>query len=181
MAFSTYEELMAVVEERRKDTLTLEVDMDDTFSQAYEDAKEELQKAEAMEALMAASKQGAFMASNLDGLRAKVKSLRPEPNLVWVRYERLSLSAWSALVKESQLTPIEQYEKVLPKVFVGVYGQDPEEDEVEPLSVDYKLVSSKGDKGIFPGGKFQAIVATFIKWQNSGGHVRIRPTKSSQD
>ena len=106
MAFSAYEELMAVVDERRKDTLTLEVDMDDTFSQAYEDAKEELQKAEAMEALMAASKQGAFMASNLDGLRAKVESLRPEPNLVWVRYESLSLSAWSALVKESQLTPI---------------------------------------------------------------------------
>ena len=86
------------------------------------------------------------------------------------------------LVKQQGLTPIDQYEKVLPKTFVGVYGQDPEENEnVVPLSSDPGLLSSKGGKGILPGGALHLVVQAFMSWQNSGGDVSIRPTKSGRD
>ena len=48
MSFSSYEELMAAVEERRQDTLTLEVDLGGTYSQVHEDAMKALQQALAL-------------------------------------------------------------------------------------------------------------------------------------
>ena len=175
--FNSYEELMQAVEERRKDVLTLEIDLGSQYSQEYEDAKRELQQAKALKSL--AGNQ-AFLADNEAALEARVAELKPKGRPVWIRYQRLSLAEWSVLVKQANLTPIEQYEKVLPKTFVGVWGQDPDTG-AEPLSTDGALLSSKGDKGILPGGALHQVVQAFMAWQNSGGDVSIRPTKSGQD
>ena len=175
--FNSYEELMQTVEERRKDVLTLEIDLGSQYSQEYEDAKRELQQAKALKSL--AGNQP-FLADNEAALEARVAELKPEGRPVWIRYQRLSLAEWSVLVKQANLTPIEQYEKVLPKTFVGVWGQDPDTG-AEPLSTDGALLSSKGDKGILPGGALHQVVQAFMAWQNSGGEVSIRPTKSGQD
>ena len=51
MSFNSYEELMQVVEERRADVLTLEVDMGAKYSPEYEAAKRELKQAEALKSL----------------------------------------------------------------------------------------------------------------------------------
>jgi len=180
MAFSSYEELMRAVEDRRSDTLTLEVDIGATYSQEYEDAKKELQQAKAMRTLTGNQE---FMSNNLEALEASVAEAKPESNPVWIRYNKLQLGEWSALVKQASLTPIDQYEKVLAKTFVGVYGQDPDSEDgsvVEPLSTDAAILSSKGDKGILPGGALHQVVQAFMSWQNSGGEVSIRPTKSGQ-
>lgn len=175
--FNSYEELMQAVNERRIDTLTLEVDLGGAYSPEHEEAKKALQTAKAMQ-LMAGA---AFLGNNLDALEAKVEETRPEPHSVWIRYKRLDLAAWAVLTKSAaQLTPLEQYEKVLPETFVGVWGQEPEEG-VEPLSTDGSLLSSKGNNGILPGGALHSVVQTFMSWQNSGGEVSIRPTKSGQD
>lgn len=181
MTFNTYEDLMAAVDKRRTDTLTLEVDLGGTFSQEYEDAKAELQKAEGMKLLMGG--QG-FLGDNIDELKARVEELRPEPNSVWVRFKRLSLGAWSALVKQAGLSIYDQYEKVLPDTFVGIWGADPQPDEagdeLEPLSTDAALLSSKSSTGILPGGAMHQVVQAFMAWQNSGGEVTIRPTRSGR-
>ncbi|QFG04685.1 tail assembly chaperone [Microbacterium phage ChickenKing] len=175
MSFNSYEELMQAVEERRKDTLTLEVDMGATYSQEHEDAKRELAQAKGLKMLTGNQE---FLADNLDALEARVAETKPEAKSVWVRFNRLSLGEWSALLKMAGIQPIDQYEKVLPKTFVGVYGQDPDEEGVEPLSTDPALLSSKGDKGILPGGMLHQVVQAFMAWQNSSGDVTIRPTKS---
>ena len=175
--FNSYEELMQAVEEHRKDTLTLEVDLGAGYSQEYEDAKRELQQAKTLKSL-AGNQQ--FLADNEAELEKRVAELKPAGRPVWIRFERLSLAEWSVLVKQANLTPIEQYEKVLPKTFVGVWGQDPDTG-AEPLSTDGALLSSKGDKGILTGGALHQVVQAFMAWQNSGGEVSIRPTKSGQD
>jgi len=180
MAFNSYEELKAAVEARRKSVLTLEVDLGGTYSQEHEDAKQELQTAKAMRTL--AGGQG-FLGDNIADLEQRVADTRPETNSVWVQYRQLDLNEWAALVKQQGLSPIEQYEKVLPKTFIGVYGQDPteSEDAIEPLSTDGALLSSKGNQGILPGGALHQVVQAFMSWQNSGGEVTIRPTKSGRD
>ena len=73
--FSTYEELLQAVEERRQEVLTIEVELGAPYSQEYEDAKAELKQAEAIKMM---SGQTEFMSDNLDVLHAKVDSLRPE-------------------------------------------------------------------------------------------------------
>lgn len=176
--FNSYEELMQAVEERRSDTLTLDVDLGGQYSQEYEDAKTELQQAKAMRTITGG--QG-FLADNLAELEASVAALKPAPRSVWIRFSRLKLGEWAMLVKQANLTPIDQYEKVLAKTFVGVYGQDPDSGDVEPLSTDPSLLSSKGNNGILPGGALHQVVQAFMSWQNSGGEVSIRPTKSGQD
>ena len=178
MSFSSYEELMAAVEERRQDTLTLEVDLGGTYSQEHEDAKKALQQAQALKMLTGDQQ---FLSDNLAELEARVAETKPEGKPVWIRFKKLSLMEWAVLVKQQGLTPIDQYEKVLPKTFVGVYGQDPEENEnVVPLSSDPGLLSSKGGKGILPGGALHLVVQAFMSWQNSGGDVSISPTKSGR-
>ncbi|QBZ73208.1 tail assembly chaperone [Microbacterium phage Theresita] len=178
MSFNSYEELMAAVEERRTDTLTLEVDLGGAYSQEHEEAKKEYAQAKALKTLTGNQE---FLADNLAALEARVEETKPVSRSVWIRYSRLRLGEWAMLVKQSGLTPVDQYEKVLPKTFVGVYGQDPSEFEVEPLSTDAALLSSKGDKGILPGGALHSVIQTFMAWQNSGGEVSIRPTKSGRD
>jgi hypothetical protein len=177
--FSSYEELMAAVEERRQATLTLEVDLGGVYSQEHEDAKAELQQAKAMKTLMQG---GDFLADNMDRLEARVEATRPPAHTVWVRYKKLDLAEWALLTKQAGLSPIEQYEKVLIKTFVGVWGQDPDVEEgepvPEPLSTDPALLSSKGTKGILSGGVLYSVVQSFMAWQNAGGDVTIRPTKS---
>lgn len=177
MSFNSYEELMQAVEERRSDTLTLEVDLGAPYSQEYEDAKAELAQAKALKALAGGQE---FLTDNLAKLEARVAELKPEGRPVWIRFKRLPLMEWAVLMKSNTLQPIDQYESVLAKTFVGVYGQDPEEEGVEPLSTDPALLSSKGDKGILPGGVLQQVVQAFMSWQNSGGEVSIRPTKSGR-
>lgn len=173
---STYEELQKRVEERRNDVLTIEVDMGDSYSQPYEDAKKELKQAEALQ--MIAGGNG-FLGDNLEELKAKVESLRPEPDSVFIKFKRLDLMSWAVLMKQTGMSPVDQYEKVLPKTFVGVYGSD--DPDAEPLSTNPKLLSSQGDMGILPGGALHQVVQVFMTWQNTGGEVAIRPTKSGQD
>lgn len=177
MSFNSYEELMQAVEERRQDTLTLEIDLGGQYSQEHEDAKKELAQAKAMKTLTG----GGFMSDNLETLEARVAETKPEPRPVWVRFKRLSLGEWSSLIKMAGVQPVDQYEKVLPQTFVGVFGQDPDIGGVEPLSTDPSLLSSKGDKGILPGGALHQVIQAFMSWQNSGGDVQIHPTKSGRD
>ena len=179
MSFSSYEELMEAVEERRQDTLTLEIDLGAKYSQEYEDAKNELKQARAMKMITGDQP---FLSDNLAALEARVAETKPDGRPIWIRFRKLSLMEWAVLVKQQGLTPIDQYEKVLPKTFVGVYGQDPEEHEnIAPLSADPSLLSSKSGKGILPGGALHQVVQAFMNWQNSGGEVSIRPTKSGRD
>lgn len=188
MGFSSYEELKAAVAERRKALLTLEVDLGGRYSQEYEDAKKELKMAEGLQTLAKAGG-GEFLSDNLEKLRARVEALKPESDLVWVQYRQIDLAQWALLIKTgANMTATEQYEKVLPSTFVGLFGEDPAPDEKpegwvkpEPLTTDPSSVSSKGNNGILSGGSLQAVVQAFMSWQNSGGEVSIRPTKSGQD
>lgn len=179
MAFNSYEELKASVAERRLDVLTLEVDLGGAYSPEHETAKTELQQAKAMKTVLGGQ---SFLGDNMEALELRVAETKPEPNLIWVQYSRLDLGEWALLVKQASLTPIDQYERVLPKTFIGVYGTDPtlagEGEVVEPLSTDAALLSSRGAQGILPGGALHSVVQAFMAWQNSGGDVTIRPTKS---
>jgi hypothetical protein len=184
--FSSYEELKAAVEARRQEILTLEVDLGSPFSPEYEAAKTELQQAKAMKTIVG----GGFLGGDgtIEALEQKVLDLKPEPNSVWIQYRKLDLAEWAALMKKAGGQPLDQYESVLPKTFVAVYGQDPvqpdtlDEGQVweapEPLSTDASLVSSKGLNSILPGGALHQVVQNFMSWQNSGGDVTIRPTRS---
>lgn len=173
--FATYEELMAAVDNRRNDTLTLEIDMGGEFSPEYEEAKQELAQAKALRQLAGQ----AFLADDLAALEAKVEKLKPKAKVVFARFSRLKVSEWALLVKQGSSNPVEQYEKVLPKTFVGLYGRYPEED-AEPLATDFHLMSSESPNCILPGGALHKVVQAFIAWQNSSGDVSIRPTKSGQ-
>lgn len=172
--FNSYEELQAAVEKRRNDELVLSIDMSTEYSPEHESAKAELKKAEAMKSIAGDQP---FINDNIKTLEARVKKTQPAPNLVFVKYRRLALIEWAALVKAQNLTPIEQYEKVLKKTFVGVFAS---EDAEEPLSDDHRLLSTKGDLGILPGGGMNSVVNAFMTWQNTGGSVAIRPTKSGR-
>lgn len=173
--FNSYEELMQAVEDRRKDTLTLAVDMGGAYSQEYEDAKKELAQAQALKTLTGDQ---SFLADNLEPLKEKVEKLKPESRSVFIRFSRLGITAWASLMKQTSLNAIEQYEKVLPQTFVGVFGTD--EEGAEPLSTDHQLVSTKSETAILPGGALHQVIQAFMAWQNSGGEVSFHPTKSGQ-
>lgn len=183
MVFSTYEELMAAVEERRKDILTLEVDLGSGYSPEHEDAKKALEQAKAMQNIA-----GNFLASNIPDLEQRVADTRPPQRLIWLQFEKLDLNEWRGLMNQAGMTPVDQFEKVLPKTFKGLFGSDPapaEEDKPEgweapkPLTTDPLSVSSRGGaKSVLPGGALHSVVQSFMAWQNSGGEVTIRPTKS---
>jgi hypothetical protein len=184
MAFSNYEELKAAVAKRRSEILTLEVDLGTDYSPEYEAAKNELAQAKVMSQVA-----GGFLGGNdqaVTELEQRVADLKPDADPVWIQYKKLDLGEWAVLMKQAGGQPIDQYEKVLSKTFIGVYGQDPVKpddagDDWEapaPLSTEAKLLSSKGNEGILPGGSLHSVVQNFIAWQNSGGDVTIRPTKS---
>lgn len=191
MVFASYEELRAAVAKRRSEILTLEVDLGSDYSPEYEAAKAELAQAKAMKIATG----GGFLGGDpVPGLEARVAMLKPEANNVYIQYRKLDLGEWAALLKQAGNNSIDQYEKVLPKTFVGVYGQDPVKPEdwdethpdepwvqPEPLSTEAKLLSSKGIDGILPGGALNSVIQNFMAWQNSGGDVTIRPTKSGRD
>ncbi|QIN93840.1 tail assembly chaperone [Microbacterium phage Alakazam] len=187
MVFASYEELMAAVEESRAAVLTLEVDLGSKYSPEYEAAKAELAQAKAMK--MATG--GGFLGDPTKALEDRVAELKPEARTVWIQYSKLPLGEWRSLLKGVGADSIDQYEKVLPKTFIGVFGQDPVKPEdwdethpdeewikPEPLITDARMVSSKVDTGILPGGSLASVVQNFISWQNSGGDVTIRPTRS---
>lgn len=174
---NTFEELMSLVEERQNDRLILEVDMGGGYSEEHQRAKEDLQKAEAMLMLRGDD----FIGDTLAAQRARVEETRPESVSVWVAFGRIDLKSWSLLVKQGKnMQPIDQYEKALPKTFLGVYSR-PECDSNHLLSDDHRLVSSQDEKGILSGGVLNEVISAFMQWQNSGGEVTIHPTKSGQD
>lgn len=174
--FNSYEELVNAVNERRQEELILEVDMANTYSAEHEEAKKALQVAEGLSQLTGKAE---FLSDNMEALRTRVAETRPEAKPIWIRFRRMSLIEWAALTKDQSKTSFEQYETALPKAFIGVYAT---EDKDHLLSDDYHLLSMNGDKGILPGGaEMQAVVRSFIQWQNAGGEVSIRPTKSGQD
>lgn len=187
--FNSYEELTAAVEERRQSVLTLEVPIRTPYSPEYEEAKQELAQAKAMK--MATGGGIDFLGNGqkeIERLEQRVAELKPESDVVYIQYRRVPLAEWRALTKQAGLDAYDQYEKVLPKTFIGVFGEDPAPDvepdgwvKPNPLSTDGALVSSKGDNGILPGNSLLSVVQAFMAWQNAGGEVTIRPTKSGRD
>lgn len=189
MVFGSYEEMAAAVEKRRAEILTLEVDLGTDYSPEYEDAKAQLAQAKAMKLATG----GGFLGDNISPLEARVASLKPEAQAVFLQYKKIALGEWRTLLKQAGADGLDQYERVLSKSFIAVYGRDPVKpddwDETnpgeewikpEPLSTDASLVSTKNDDGILPGGSLNSVVQNFIAWQNSGGDVTIRPTKSGR-
>ena len=185
MGFATYEELMAAVEQRRKEILTLEIDLGTKYSPEHEAARAELAQAKTVRTITG----GGFLGDNIGDLERRVNETRPTSVGVWVQYQKLDLNEWASLMKQAGVNPIDQYERVLPKTFLGVYGEDPAPEEPpegwvkpEPLTTDPLAVSSKGGaKSILPGGALSSVIQNFMAWQNSGGEVTIRPTRSGQD
>lgn len=176
MTFNSYEELMAVVEDRRTDTLTLEVDISGGYSAEHEAAKKELMQAKALSALTAGQP---FLSSNVEELEAKVEATRPPTKSVWLVFRRMPLNVWSSITKSSTTDPLEQFDKVVKDTLIGIYGQDPDTG-VEPLTTDHTLIQSNSSNSILPGGQLRNVINTFMSWQNSGGDVTIHPTKSGQ-
>lgn len=190
MVFASYEDLAAAVAKRRQEILTLEVDLGSTYSPEYEAAKNELAQAKAMKVATG----GGFLGGDpVPGLEARVAELKPEPNAVWLQYSKMDLGEWRSLMKLAGGDSIDQYEKVVSQTFKGVFGQDPVKpddwDELHPgeewvkptpLSEDSRLVSTLSGDSILPGGSLHSVVQNFIAWQNSGGDVTIRPTKSGR-
>lgn len=183
--FNSYEELMQAVEERRQDLLTLVIPMGQVFSPEHEAAKTELAQAKAVKSIVG----GGFLGDNLAELEQRVADTEPESREIWVQFKKLDLNEWAVIMKTLGGSALDQYERVLPKTFVGVFGQDPVEPDTwegdepwekpEPLTTSPLAVSSKGgSKSILPGGALNSVVQNFMAWQNSGGDVTIRPTKS---
>lgn len=171
---NSYEELMQVVSDRAQERLVLEVELGTVYSQEYEDAKEELKQAKALRTVTGEQQ---FLSDNVEELKKRVEELKPEAKSVWLAFKRIDLKTWSLLVKKgSNLNPVEQYERVLPDTFIGVFG-DEDASEEHLLSDDYHLVSYNSDKCIMGGGVLQAVVQSFMSWQNTGGDVTIHPTK----
>lgn len=191
MVFSNLEELKAAVADRRTAVLTLEVDLGGSYSQEHEDAKSELAKAEGMALFLQQGGTAPFMGgeSQLERLKRRVAETKPEDPAVWVQFSKLDLNEWRAITKQVNLDQFDQYERVLPKTFIGIYGSDPAPEEKpegwtkpEPLTTDARAVSSRGgDDLLLPGGSLASVVQNFMVWQNSGGDVTIRPTKSGRD
>ena len=178
--FNSYEELKAHVEQQRENTLTLEIDLGGTYSPEYESAKEDLTKAKALQ-LVVGNQGGGFLSNNLEELEAKVAELRPEPKLVWLRFSKLPLEKWAALLKQTGVSPVEQFESVLPDTFIGLFNQDPDQVEgLEPLIADPDVLRTGSSMAVLPGSSLQGVIQAFMSWQNSGGEVNIHPTKSGR-
>lgn len=173
--FNSYEELLEAAEQRRSGDLVIEVDVGSEYSPEYEKAKEELGQAQTLAKMTG----GGFLADNQEELQERVDRLRPEPQLVWVKFRKLSTKDWSLLNKKMKVSPIDQYEEVLASTFVGLYGT-PDTDG-DPLTTDPNSVSTKNGNGVFDGGTLNQVIQAFMTWQNSSGEINISPTKSGQD
>ncbi|QZD98604.1 tail assembly chaperone [Microbacterium phage Jemerald] len=194
MVFNNLEELKAAVEDRRQAVLTLEIDLGGAYSEEHERAKADLAKAEGIALLLQQGGGGSFLNGDntqLDKLRQRVAETKPETPSIWVQFKKLDLEEWRNITKRVSLDQIEQYEQVLGKTFIGLYGEDPapaDEDKPEgwvkpePLTTNPLSVSSRGGaESLLPGGSLASVVQNFMVWQNSGGDVTIRPTKSGRD
>lgn len=171
---NSYEELVQLAQERQKDRLVLEVDMGSTYSAEHEEAKKELQQAKAVNTL--AGEQG-FLSDNIERLQQRVRDTKPPATCVWLVYSRLGIKDWSLLVKQgSGLTPMQQYEKVLPQTFVGIFNSEDAQPE-HLLTDDPNTVSSESDNCLISGGVLNNVIRTFMQWQNAGGDVNIHPVK----
>lgn len=188
MVFTNLEELKAAVADRRQSVLTLEIDLGGVYSEEHEQAKKELATAEGMKLLMQQGSGGGFLNgdSNIEHLRQRVAETKPETPSIWIQFSKLDLEEWRNITKRTTLDQFEQYEQVLPKTFLGLYGEDPDPEEKpegwvkpEPLTKNPLSVSSRGGaEALLPGGSLASVVQNYMVWQNSGGDVTIRPTKS---
>ena len=116
---NSYEELMAVVNDRQEERLILEVELGTKYSQEYEDAKRELQQAKSLKTVAGDQE---FLSDNVNQLQAKVESLKPESKTVWLAFKRIDLKTWSLLVKKgANQSPLDQYERVLEDTFIGIF------------------------------------------------------------
>lgn len=171
---NSYEELMAVVNDRQEERLVLEVELGTKYSQEYEDAKRELRQAKSLKTVAGDQE---FLSDNVNQLQAKVESLKPESKTVWLAFKRIDLKTWSLLVKKgANQSPLDQYERVLEDTFIGIF-RSPEATPEDLLSDDHELVSYNSPKCILSSGLLQNLVNSFMTWQNSGGNVTIHPTK----
>ncbi|WNM75062.1 tail assembly chaperone [Microbacterium phage Morrigan] len=183
MVFSNLEELKAAVEDRRQAVLTLEIDLGGAYSEEHEQAKQDLAKAEGMRMLMQQGGGQFLNGDSLEPLRQRVAETKPETPSVWVQYKKLPLGEWRAITKQANLDQFDQYERVLPQTFIGLYGTDPAPEEKpedwvapEPLTTDPRSVSSRGgDELLLPGGSLASVVQNFMVWQNSGGRGHHPP------
>lgn len=191
MVFNSLEELKAAVADRRQAILTLEIDLGGEYSEEHEQAKQDLAKAEGMKMLMQQGG-GQFLNGSdehIERLRQRVAETRPETPSIWIQFSKLDLEEWRALTKRTTLDQFDQYEQVLAQTFVGLYGEDPAPEikpegwvKPEPLTTNPLSVSSRGGaEALLPGGSLASVVQNFMIWQNSGGDVTIRPTKSGRD
>lgn len=169
----SYEDLMNLVENRRNDHLIIEVSLGAPYSQEHEDAKAELQKAEAMRSIIG---EEGFLSDDVSGLKKRVEDTKPEGESIWVKYKRLDLKLWTRLVSGlGAMKPIDQYVKVLPNTFEGVYSS-PEAEDGSLISDKASLVDPTSNDCILSGNMVMSLVGAFMGWQNSGGDVSIRPT-----
>ena len=163
--FTSFDELKKAVEERRQDTLTLELDMSGEYCQAYEDAKSDLQTAKLLKAATGVEFMGDTTPEQIDGMR-------PNSQPVWLKFRRLPVAKWSLLVKSAQqMDALAQYESILPEIFLGVWG-DPDADQ--PLTTDPKHVGT-GKDSVLSGSQLVQVMQAVLKWQNSGGDVVVNP------
>lgn len=176
MAINSYDDLVNLVEKRRQETLTLDIDLGSNYSPEYEKAKEELEQAKVLQKLTGTQQ---FMNDNVVELENKVTRLKPEPNIIHVKFRRLGLARWTAIMKKPVGNAIDQFIKVLPETFIGIFTDL--DEEAEPLSTDYKLVDPNDSKCVLPGGAIQPLIQSFMNWQNSGGEISFHPTKLGHD
>lgn len=168
MSVNSYEELLALVEERRQDTLTIAVDMGGEYSSEHEEAKQALQASKALRTLTGEDQ---FLStSGLDSLQRQVDETRPPSVQIYIRFKKIPLSMWTALMSKNQTNALQQFHEILPETFLGIWG-DP--DAENPLTSDWTSVDPMNDKCILPGGSIVQIIQTFMNWQNSGSDVTV--------
>lgn len=189
MAFNNLAELKAAVNKRRQSTVTIEVDLGVEYSPEHEEAKKDLQRAEVLTAVVKTAGNGnGFLSDNIQQLKDRVEATRPAANSVFVRFKRLSLERWAEINRTAGVSAVDLYESLLPEAFVGLYGEDPSPDvepdgwvAPEPLTTDWRAASFQDEEnGLLPGGALNPVIQAFMAWQNSGGEVTIRPTKSGR-
>lgn len=182
---NSLDELIALIDEQQAERLILELDIT-RYNAEYAKALKRLTEAEAMQGRQLAL-DNAFISSkseDIDYLRDQVEKLRPQSvKTVYVAFKRLSARERSALDKRinaQKLTALQQYEKALPNMFLGIYST-PEADDDHLISADYKLISSTSDKTLLTGRYTSTVPTEVFQWQDGASGVRIPPEASVQD
>lgn len=168
MAFTTFEELKQAAYERTQDVLTLELDMSGEYSHEYEEAKQDLETRKAIQSVMGTQ----FMSDIQTRDSETVEALRPRGEPIYLKFRRLSTKSWAKMMSASgaNVDVMGQYHKMLPEIFIGIYG-DP---HGEPLTTEWKYVSA-GPDSLLTGSMIAQVVSSVIRWQNSGGGVTVNP------